>query len=402
MPENPGTAAIYAIARSLVGLSVNGSEPLPAPYDAVLATLEAAERGRRSAILPVELERHGLPGRKILREISRLDPESPPPPEPPPARRTVYTADELLGAQFPEPRWAIPNLVPEGLTIMGGRPKMGKSWWALEASLAVGCGGRFMGQLVSRGKVIYFALEDSPKRLQRRMRSLSWPAGVDATFCHDLGAVGGTLGGLPALIESSQPTMVVVDTLSRAAQGVDQRNVGAVTDYLGPMQAAALGTGCAVLVIDHHRKPKLAGAGGNEDTDPVDELMESSAKGAVADAVIGLFRKRGERGATLKIVGRDMEDQVLAIEMDTLSCSWQLLGDADEVRQSDRARKIIAALRSMSGVGNLKAIAEAAGLRDSHTSAVLGDLVQDGTVRRLPKIGKEQPYQLVEGTGLVF
>lgn len=400
MQENPDTLAIYALARSLVGLPLNGVGPLPEPYAAVLAAIEAAERTQRPTVLTAELGKRELDSRRILREISRLDPEGPPPPAPPPARRTIFSADELLGASFPEPKWAIPNLVPEGLTILGGRPKMGKSWWALEASLAVGAGGRFMGQEVPRGKVIFFALEDSPKRLQRRMRAIGWPPGVDVTFCHDLTPVGGTLGGLPALIESSKPTLVVIDTLSRAAQGVDQRNVGAVTDYLGPMQVAALAAGCAALVLDHHRKPKMPGS--NDDTDPVDELMESSAKGAVADAVIGLFRKRGERGATLKVVGRDMEDQVLAIEMDRETCSWQLLGNADEVRQGDRARKIIAALKSMGGVGNLKAIAEAAGLRDSHASAVLGDLVQDGTVRRLPKVGKEQPYQLVEGTGLVF
>ncbi len=292
----------------------------------------------------------------------------------------------------------IRNLVPEGLTLLGGRPKMGKSWWALEASMAKGAGGRFMGQDVEAGRVIYFSLEDSPKRLQKRMRMIGWPPGLPVTFCHDLSPLGGTLGGLPALIESEKPAMVVIDTIGRAAQGLDQRQYGVVSDFLGPIQASAVNTGCAVLALDHHRKPPSGGR--VEGSDHIDEMMESSAKTAVADAIISLMRKRGERGATLLVTGRDMEDQQLAIEMDPVTCCWQLLGDAQEVRQSERARKVVAALKSLGGAGNVKAIAERTGLRDSHVSTILLDLVEAGTVRRLPKIGKEQPYQLVEGTGL--
>lgn len=382
------------MARCLVGLSCD-TAGLPDPYCAILARLEASDRARRSTVLMEELQKHGLGTESILQAISRTDPEAPPPP---PRRRSVFSADELLRANFPEPRWAIPGLVPEGLTILGGRPKMGKSWWALEASLAVGAGGRFMGQDVPRGSVVFFSLEDSPKRLQWRMKSINWPPGLDVTFCHDLAPIGGTLVGLVPLIEEKKPTLVVVDTLSRAAQGLDQRNVGMVTDYLSPIQATALAAGCAVLVIDHHRKPKIPGA--HEDTDPVDELMESSAKGAVADAVIGIFRKRGERGATLKVVGRDMEDQVLAIEMDPVTCSWQLLGDAEEVRRSDRVRKILAALRSVKGTSNAQTISEMTGIPKNHISATFNDLVEQGVLRRLEKIGREVPYQLVEGTGL--
>ncbi|MCL4369259.1 MAG: AAA family ATPase [Actinobacteria bacterium] len=393
----PPAPIVHALARCLVGLPLNGVA-LPPPYGAILAGLDTVEKAARPELLSRELADNGLEPSGIMDAIGRLDPEGPPPKESPPPRKTVFRADELLDTEFPAPRWTIPGLMSEGLVMLGGRPKMGKSWWALEASEAIGAGGRFMGKELQRGKVLYFALEDSPSRLQRRMKALNWPRGLDVTFVHDMAPIGGTIGGLPALIEAKKPALVVIDTLSRAAQGLDQRSVGAVSDYLGPIQITAVNAGCTVLIVDHLRKAPSGGR--SENADFIDEFMESTAKTAVADCIMALFRKRGERGATLMVTGRDMEDQELAIEMVPETCSWQLLGDAEEVRHTDRARKILAALKTLGKTANCKSIAAESGLRESHVSSILGKLVEDGKVRQLPRIGKEQPYQIVENTGL--
>src|SRR5262245_48686012 len=47
----------------------------------------------------------------------------------------------LLAADFPEPRWAVPGLVPVGLTLFAGPPKVGKSAVTLDLALGVACGG---------------------------------------------------------------------------------------------------------------------------------------------------------------------------------------------------------------------------------------------------------------------
>ena len=74
---------------------------------------------------------------------------------------------------FPEPRWIVPGIVPEGTTILAGKPKMGKSWLALGTSVAVAAGGVALGtKRVERGAVLYLALEDNPRRLQSRLKKL--------------------------------------------------------------------------------------------------------------------------------------------------------------------------------------------------------------------------------------
>ena len=82
-------------------------------------------------------------------------------------------ASDLQQEDFPEPRWAIEGLLPEGLTILAGPPKVGKSWLCLGVSLAVALGGVALGHIsVERGDVLYFGLEDSKRRLKDRLESL--------------------------------------------------------------------------------------------------------------------------------------------------------------------------------------------------------------------------------------
>src|SRR5437870_5446609 len=75
-----------------------------------------------------------------------------------------------MDADFPPPRWAVPGIVAEGLTLYAGPPKVGKSWLALGLAVAIASGGRALGKVqVQSGDVLYAALEDPPRRLQERL-----------------------------------------------------------------------------------------------------------------------------------------------------------------------------------------------------------------------------------------
>src|SRR6185437_183029 len=98
----------------------------------------------------------------------------PVPVEAAPARlRTSWTADELMAAEFPPVRWAVPGLIAEGVNLLAGPPKVGKSWLSLGLALSVAAGTPALGSVeVEAGPVLYLALEDTPRRLQSRMRKI--------------------------------------------------------------------------------------------------------------------------------------------------------------------------------------------------------------------------------------
>jgi hypothetical protein len=85
----------------------------------------------------------------------------------------TLTAAELLGLELPPIRWSVQGLLPEGVTLLAGKPKLGKSWMALGIAIAISIGGVALGaRPVEIGDVLYMALEDNYRRLRKRLGKL--------------------------------------------------------------------------------------------------------------------------------------------------------------------------------------------------------------------------------------
>ena len=92
---------------------------------------------------------------------------------PAPKRQVAWNAADLMAMVFPEPNWAVPGIIAEGVSLLCGPPKVGKSWASLDLALQVASGGQAFGSIpVEQGDVLYLALEDTPQRLQSRMGML--------------------------------------------------------------------------------------------------------------------------------------------------------------------------------------------------------------------------------------
>jgi RecA-family ATPase len=85
----------------------------------------------------------------------------------------TINAETLLGMDFAPLEYVIPGYVVEGHTVLGGKPKLGKSWWAYDASIAVATGGKAMGSVeCEQGDVLYLALEDNRRWVKDRLLTL--------------------------------------------------------------------------------------------------------------------------------------------------------------------------------------------------------------------------------------
>ena len=69
-----------------------------------------------------------------------------------PARlKTHWTADELMAMEFVPPVWAVPGIICEGVSLLCGPPKVGKSWASLGLGLAVASGSQALGAITVDG-----------------------------------------------------------------------------------------------------------------------------------------------------------------------------------------------------------------------------------------------------------
>lgn len=270
-----------------------------------------------------------------------------------------WTADELMATDFPPIRWAVPGIVAEGLSLLVGAPKLGKSWLGLNIATAIALGGRALGKIpVEQGTALYLALEDPGRRLKDRLRIVlegadpppslhlhpEWP------LLHD--------GGLDLLDRwltlHPDTRVVVVDVLARIRGRVSERESVYAADYgqMIGLKEAADKHGVAVIVVHHARK---AGS-----TDFLDAVSGTAGLAGAADAVMVLTRSRGASDAVLKVTGRDVEEVEHALRLDV--GRWLLLdGPASDYETSESRRKILNAVREAEGLGP-KAIALASGV----------------------------------------
>ena len=81
----------------------------------------------------------------------------------------TIAANELQQAELPQLNILVDNMLFEGLAILAGPPKSGKSWFSLQLGYSVCTGNTFLGRKTHQCDCLYLALEDSFSRLQSRL-----------------------------------------------------------------------------------------------------------------------------------------------------------------------------------------------------------------------------------------
>jgi AAA domain len=255
-----------------------------------------------------------------------------------------YTAADLQWMEFPPLQFIIPGYLVEGLTILVGKPKRGKSWMALDWVLAVAHGGYAFGTIqCDEGDCLYMALEDSQRRMKRRIKQLlphadEWSPRL--TLCHKMKRLDrGGLDEVRAWASSVPlPRLVVVDTFTRVRPARDKNETPYDADYraMSLLQDLATELRIAIVVIHHQRKL--------ESDDPLDTASGSTGLTGAADSVLVLGRDG--QGTTLNGRGRDIDDIEVALSFDKTTGRWSILGDAQEIRRSESRSAILAALKA--------------------------------------------------------
>jgi len=305
----------------------------------------------------------------------------------------TFTATDLMREELPPVRWAVPGILPEGLALLAGKPKLGKSWLALGLAVAKASGGVALGKIpVERGEVLYLALEDNRRRLQNRLRKVldgaPPPGGLHIATEWARVDEGGAEDLDDWLAVHPDAGLVVVDILKVVRPAVSGNRGIYDADYeaLQSMQRLAGTHGVSVLVVHHTRKMAAV--------DPVDEVSGSTGLSGGADGIMVLKRDRGKADAYLHVTGREIENEAeLALRWDAGLASWTLAGDAEEYRLSEERRSLIEALGGAGGGMSPKDIAEVLGKSVGSVKVLLGEMVKAGQVSN-PSYGR---YVLPDG-----
>jgi RecA-family ATPase len=294
-------------------------------------------------------------------------------------RSRAFTAGALRTMKFKVIDYVVPGIIPEGLTILAGKPKIGKSWLALDLALAVS-GDRFvLGEIKpAQGAVLYCALEDNQRRLWKRTRKImdtahnTWPEGLTLTTQWRRLDEGGIEDIKDWAMSVSNPRLVILDTLAGIRPERSNRDTLYDGDYkaLRELHDWANEVGIAVLVLHHTRKM--------EADDPIDTISGSLGLAGCADT--SAILSRSTKGTTLYIRGRDVEEQEHAVLFNAENCRWTILGDAAVVQQSYTRAQILTALEDATDLMTPADISHAAQLSRKIVDQRLHHMVKNGDV----------------------
>jgi AAA domain/Bifunctional DNA primase/polymerase, N-terminal/Primase C terminal 2 (PriCT-2) len=308
------------------------------------------------------------------------------PPLPPafaPPLVPVQNAATLLTRSFAPVRYVIPGYIAEGCSILAGKPKIGKSWFVLDAALAVagGNGGRAFGVQAEQGNVLYLALEDNERRLKSRIRKVLGPfaAGPDKFEYRTewKRADEGGLSDIEAWIKSvPKATLIIVDVLARFRPMATGRNTAAYdADYaaIAGLQGLASKYSVAIVIVHHLRKNAA-------DNDPFDKVSGTLGLSGAADTI--LIIDRDGQGIVLYGRGRDIEEIETAIVFDKPTCRWRVMGSASEARMSGARKAILEALKGSSAAMSPADVVAETGAKPGNVRFLLRKMVDDGTIMK--------------------
>jgi hypothetical protein len=246
--------------------------------------------------------------------------------------KRIQSYSDLTSRTFAELKWIIPKVLPVGCFILAARPKMRKTWLALQLCTAVATGGKFLEWSVNKGASLMLALEDNERRIKSRIETLymfdmQLPDLTDFMYFTE-GAFPRGQDGVDVLRryldERPDTTLIVIDTFAHFREMSNQRDVY-LKDYLAIMPITRLAAERQVcILIVHHEKKGLANT---QSGDFIEDVNGSSGLTGGVDGIISIKGRRGvqeeNESRKLLITGRDVpNDYELDMSFDAERGGW--------------------------------------------------------------------------------
>lgn len=311
-------------------------------------------------------------------------------PEAPAPYRTLPAAQ--LGDPTAPLRWLLTDLFLVGAAgILGGAPKTGKSFFALELAVAVAsataAAGRFA--VAMPGPVLLCAAEDPPAVIVQRLAALAaarehaLPTLPVEVIVEPGVRLPDGLARLAATVAQVAPRLLILDPLIRLHRA-DENSAADMAVVLDGLRTLARATECAILLVHHTRKAPAGGVAGHG-------LRGSSDLHAFGDTNLYLRRLGAEAALELRIEHRAAPCPPplrLLLRVDDTDAGPAARFVCDDAPPPDPLReRTLALIRQASAAVATDALRTALGVRKQTLLALLQRLTADGLIRRAGREG---------------
>ncbi len=227
---------------------------------------------------------------------------------------------KIQADKYELPRFIVAQMLPTGVHLFAGSPKIGKSWLVLWLCDKVAKGEKVWEFDTQQCTVLYIALEDTKSTLHFRIEDITEQASDCAyaiTSCSSLSE--GLLDEINSFVSMHPDTgLVVIDTLQLVRDPKEKHSYTDDYNELHKFVEYAQEKDIAILLVHHLRKMP--------DNDPINMVSGSTGLLGAVDSILVLEKEtRTENKARLYITGRRVRDQVLRLEFEVNTNVWRFV-----------------------------------------------------------------------------
>jgi len=300
------------------------------------------------------------------------------------SRITSITDADLRQKEFAPLDFLVDDfLLTEGIHLLVGRQKTGKSLMGMQIGVAVAAGTEALGGLkTKKGPVLYLALEDCERRLKDRLLNLSESGLPDLHIVTSID---------PRLLTSPQEFLVHLDRKVEELDGCRLLILDPWMRIQAFVKAANKGNAFSqeyalmslfrdfvsrrkiALLIMHHERKMAAGQ------DPYDIVSGSLGLQAASDVIMLLTRLRGETQGHLKRTGNDVPEKEIGLDFDQDKYEWSVSDEPANIFALGATKKVIVRhfIQARKYL-QAKEVAEALAMPISTVRNHLSDLFEEG------------------------
>ncbi len=213
--------------------------------------------------------------------------------------------------------------LPQGVCILGGASKIGKSWLVLDWVDKVAKGEPVWGMETTQGTTLYLCLEDNLQRVQHRLYCISEEATPNAYYATTAATLPDNLTEQITSFLLSHPdtVLIVVDTFQLVRGNCNDPSYAGDYQEIRKLKHIADVYKLTILLVHHIRK--------QGDLDPLNRLSGTTGLSGAADAVFVLDRKsRNDDAALLICTGRDVEYREISLRFSKDRFVWEMIADS--------------------------------------------------------------------------
>lgn len=238
---------------------------------------------------------------------------------------TVIDGETLMDMRIKPISFCIDSLLPQGVSLLCGAPKIGKSWLVLKWCVRIAKGEEVWNFKTAKGTTLYLCLEDNLSRIQQRLNEITDEVPNNVFFATSSCSMSDGLAEQIEMFiaEQNDTVLVVIDTFQMIRS--KNKDTTYANDYqeIEELKRLAVKLKISLLLVHHLRK--------QGDNDPLNKISGTTGISGAVDTTFILDKsKRSQNNATMICTGRDIEYRELELNFSKDNHIWDLVSDSVE------------------------------------------------------------------------